>query len=40
VNGAIQVDLTVPSGLPSGPQPVVITIGTSQTQPLITVAVK
>jgi uncharacterized protein (TIGR03437 family) len=40
VNGAIQVNLTVPSGLPSGPQPVVITVGTAQTQAGITVAVK
>ena len=40
VNGAIQVNLHVPSGLASGPQPVVITIGTEQSQPGITVAVK
>ena len=40
VNGAIQVNLTVPSGLTSGPQPVVITVGTAQTQAGITVAVK
>ena len=40
VNGAIQVNLTVPTGLTPGPQPVVITIGTAQTQAGITVAVK
>jgi len=40
VNGAIQVNLTIPSGLTSGPQPVVITVGTAQTQAGITVAVK
>jgi endo-1,4-beta-xylanase len=40
VNGAIQVNLTVPSGLTPGPQPVVITVGTAQTQAGITVAVK
>jgi len=40
VNGALQVNLTVPAGLASGPQPVAITIGTAQTQPGITVAVK
>jgi uncharacterized protein (TIGR03437 family) len=40
VNGAIQVNLTIPSGLASGPQPVVITVGTAQTQAGITVAVK
>ena len=40
VNGAMQVNLTVPSGLTTGPQPVVITIGAAQSQPGITVAVK
>jgi endo-1,4-beta-xylanase len=40
VNGAIQVDLTIPPGLTPGPQPVVITIGTAQSQSGITVAVK
>jgi endo-1,4-beta-xylanase len=40
VNGAIQVNLTIPSGLAPGPQPVVITVGTAQTQAGITVAVK
>jgi endo-1,4-beta-xylanase len=40
VNGAVQVNLTIPSGLASGPQPVVITVGTAQTQAGITVAVK
>ena len=40
VNGAIQVNLTIPSGLASGPQPVVIMVGTAASQPGITVAVK
>jgi endo-1,4-beta-xylanase len=40
VNGAIQVNLTIPAGLAPGPQPVVITIGNAQSQPGITVAVK
>jgi len=40
VNGAIQVNLTIPPGLTPGPQPVVITIGTAQSQSGITVAVK
>ena len=40
VNGAIQVNLTVPPGLTPGPQPVVITVGTAQSQAGITVAVK
>ena len=40
VNGALQVNVTVPAGLASGAQPVVITIGTAQTPPGITVAVK
>jgi endo-1,4-beta-xylanase len=40
VNGAIQVNLYVPSGLTPGPQPVVVTIGTAQSQPGITVAVQ
>jgi len=40
VSGALQVNLTIPSGLASGPQPVVITVGTAQTQAGITVAVK
>jgi uncharacterized protein (TIGR03437 family) len=40
VNGVMQVDLTVPQGLASGPQPLVITVGTAQTQAGITVAVQ
>ena len=40
VNGVLQVNLQIPSGLAPGPQPVVITIGTAQSQPGITVAVK
>jgi endo-1,4-beta-xylanase len=40
VNGAMQVNLTVPSGLTPGPQPVVIQFGSAQTQAGITVAVK
>ncbi len=40
VNGVLQVNLRIPSGLAPGPQPVVITIGTAQSQPGITVAVK
>lgn len=40
VNGAIQVNLKIPPGLTPGPQPIVITIGTAQSQSGITVAVK
>jgi len=40
VNGAIQVNLTIPSGLTPGPQLVVITVGTAASQKGITVAVK
>jgi len=40
VNGVIQVNLTIPAGLASGPQPVVITFGSVPSQPGITVAVK
>jgi uncharacterized protein (TIGR03437 family) len=40
VNGAMQVNLQIPAGLAPGPQPVVITIGTAQSQAGITVAVK
>ncbi len=40
VNGAIQVNLTIPQGLAPGPQPVVITIGSASSQKGITVAVK
>jgi uncharacterized protein (TIGR03437 family) len=39
VNGAIQVNLTVPAGLTPGAQPVTITIGTARSQSGITVAV-
>jgi len=39
VNGVIQVNLQVPPGLTSGPQPVVLTFGTAQSQAGITVAV-
>jgi len=40
VNGALQVNLTIPGGLTPGPQPVVITIGTAASQKGITVEVK
>jgi endo-1,4-beta-xylanase len=40
VNGVIQVNLTVPTGLASGPQPVVLNFGSAQSQAGITVAVK
>ncbi|MGO4884540.1 MAG: endo-1,4-beta-xylanase [Bryobacteraceae bacterium] len=40
VNGVMQVDITVPQGLASGSQPLVITVGTAQSQPGITVAVQ
>ncbi len=40
VNGVLQVDLQIPTGLTPGPQPVVITIGLAQSQPGLTVAVK
>jgi uncharacterized protein (TIGR03437 family) len=40
VNGVIQVNLTVPAGLPSGPQPVVLTFGTAKSQAGITVVVQ
>jgi endo-1,4-beta-xylanase len=40
VNGAMQVNLQVPTGLAPGPQPVVITVGTAATQSGITVAVQ
>jgi endo-1,4-beta-xylanase len=40
VNGVLQVDLQIPAGLASGPQPVVITVGTAVTQSGLTVAVE
>jgi endo-1,4-beta-xylanase len=40
VNGAMQVDLQIPTGLAPGPQPVVITVGTAVSQSGITVAVQ
>ena len=40
VNGMLQVNLTVPKGLASGPQPVVITVGTAASQAGVTVAVQ
>ncbi|MGA2592693.1 MAG: endo-1,4-beta-xylanase [Bryobacteraceae bacterium] len=40
VNGAIQVNLTIPAGLSPGPQPVVITVGTAASPNGITVAVE
>jgi uncharacterized protein (TIGR03437 family) len=40
VNGAIQVNLTIPAGLTPGPQPVVIMVGTAASQKGITAAVK
>ena len=40
VNGVLQVNMTVPSGLVSGPQPVVTTVGGVSSQDGISVAVK
>jgi uncharacterized protein (TIGR03437 family) len=40
VNGVIQVNLTVPSGVPAGPQPVVIAFGAAKSQAGITVVVQ
>lgn len=40
VNGVLQVDLYVPSGLASGPQPVVLTVGGVSSQDGITMVVK
>ena len=40
VNGAMQVNLTIPPGLAPGPQPVVITVGTAVSQQGITVVVE
>jgi uncharacterized protein (TIGR03437 family) len=40
VNGVIQVNLLVPAGLTSGPQPVVLTFGTAKSQAGITVVVQ
>jgi uncharacterized protein (TIGR03437 family) len=40
VNGVLQVDLTIPSGTPSGPQPVVILVNGMASQSGVTVAVK
>ena len=40
VNGVLQVDLQIPQGLASGPQPVVVTVGTAVTQSGLTVAVE
>ena len=41
VAGAIQVNILVPAGAPSGPSvPIVITIGTATSQPGVTVAIQ
>jgi endo-1,4-beta-xylanase len=40
VNGVMQVNLIVPPGLASGPQPVVITVGSASSQAGLTVAVE
>jgi len=40
VNGVLQVDLTIPAGTPSGPQPVVILVNGVASQGGVTVAVK
>jgi uncharacterized protein (TIGR03437 family) len=40
VAGLFQINARVPSGLASGPQPVVVTVGTAASQAKLTVAVK
>ena len=40
VNGVLQIDLTIPPGLASGPQPVVISVGGKPSQTGITAAIK
>lgn len=40
VYGVMQVNLTIPAGVNSGPQPIVITVGTTSTQAGVTVAVQ
>jgi len=40
VYGAMQVNLTIPANAASGPQPIVITVGTTSTQAGVTVAVQ
>jgi uncharacterized protein (TIGR03437 family) len=40
VNGILQVNVTLPSGLPSGAQPVIVTVGGAASQSGITVAVQ
>jgi len=40
VYGVMQVNLTIPANVPSGPQPIVITVGTTNTQTGVTVAVQ
>jgi uncharacterized protein (TIGR03437 family) len=40
VNGVMQVNVTVPSGLASGAQPVIITVGGVASQSGITVAIQ
>jgi endo-1,4-beta-xylanase len=40
VNGVLQVNLAIPTGLPPGPQPVAIAVGTAASQNGITVAVE
>jgi uncharacterized protein (TIGR03437 family) len=40
VSGVLQVNLVIPAGTPSGPQPVVITVGTASSQPNLDVYVQ
>jgi len=40
VNGVLQVDLTIPSGTPSGPQAVAVLVNGVASQGGVTVAVK
>jgi uncharacterized protein (TIGR03437 family) len=40
VSGVIQVTLLVPSGLPAGPQPVTVTVGSGAPQTGVTIAVQ
>jgi uncharacterized protein (TIGR03437 family) len=40
VSGVVQVNLVLPAGLASGPQPVVVRIGSANSQPGVTIAVQ
>jgi uncharacterized protein (TIGR03437 family) len=40
VAGVMQVNVRIPAGVPSGPQPIVVSVGSASSRPDVTLAVR